>query len=103
MTTSDKVVIYGAGVLGSKIYLYIKYDGLAHIVAWLDKNDKVYSDQGLPVENPEVFFSVKQDYDYILIANITEGIADSIRMYLICKGVPEDKIRWFTKEFRGLN
>lgn len=103
VTTSDNVVIYGAGVLGSKIYSYIKDDGLAHIVAWLDKNDKVYSDQGLPVENPEVFFSVKQDYDYILIANITEGIADSIRMYLICKGVPEDKIRWFTKEFRGLN
>lgn len=99
----DRVVVYGAGVLGSKIYSYIKDDGRAHIVAWLDKNDKVYSDQGLPVENPEVFFSVKQEYDYILIANITESIAGSIRDYLTGKGVPEEIIRWFTKEFRGIS
>ena len=103
VTTSDKIVIYGAGVLGSKIYSYINEDGRAHIVAWLDKNDKVYSDQGLSVENPEVFFSVKQDYDYILIANITETIADQIREYLIRHGIPDAKIRWFSEKFRGMN
>lgn len=65
------------------------------------RNYMLALDQGLPVENPEVFFSVKQDYDYILIANITESIAESIRDYLIGKGVPTDKIRWFTEEFIG--
>lgn len=103
VTTGDKIVIYGAGVLGSKIYSYINDDGRAHIVAWLDENDKVYSDQGLSVENPEVFFSVKQDYDYILIANITETIADQIREYLIRHGIPDAKIRWFSEKFRGMN
>lgn len=96
----DNVVIYGAGVLGQKIYKYLKRENI-HIVAWLDKNWETYQLNGYDVISPDELDKLINCYDYILIANITEKTARSIKKYLLKQGIPDDKIRWFTEEFRG--
>ena len=98
--TGQKVIIYGAGVLGQKIYRYLKKVDEQMIAAWVDKNYAVYSRRGLAVVSPEVIPEMISEIDCIVIANITEKIAESIRNYLLEMNVPGEKIRWFTYEFR---
>ena len=96
----ERIVIYGAGVLGQKIYKYLKKVDEQMIAAWVDKNYAVYSGRGLAVASPEVIQDMLSKIDYIIIANITERIAESIRNYLLEMNVPGEKIRWFICDFR---
>lgn len=98
----DRLVIYGAGVLGQKIYRYLEEDGRVKLTAWLDKNYEVYRKQGLPVDGPDILAEGNLEYDYILIANITEKVAMAIKDFLCSVGVAENKIKWFSAEFRGI-
>ena len=70
------------------------------MAAWVDKNYAVYSGRGLAVVSPEVIPDMISEIDCIVIANITERIAESIRNYLLEMNVPDEKIRWFTCDFR---
>lgn len=96
----ERFVIYGAGVLGQKIYKYLKHQEVS-VVAWMDKNWKTYHVNGYDVVSPDELNNLVDKYDYILIANITEKTAMSIKEYLLNKGVILDKIRWFTEDFCG--
>lgn len=98
----DRVIIYGAGVLGQKIYSYLDSDQRVKIVSWLDKNYMIYRNDKLPVFNPKKIVALEGQYDYVIIANITETVATSIKRYLLDMGVDIDKIRWFSRDFRGL-
>lgn len=98
---NDRIVIYGAGVLGQKIYRYLEKDGRVKLMGWLDKSYEVYRKQGLSVDNPEELMEKGLEFDYMLIANITESVAMAIRDFLLVSGVAEEKIRWFSAEFRG--
>lgn len=94
----SRVVIYGAGVLGQKMYRYLSaVDGM-EIVLWVDKNYMTYRENGMNVKHPENILSLI-DYDYILIANTVRRTADSIRQYLDNMGIMKEKIRWFSEEF----
>lgn len=97
---TDKVIIYGAGVLGQKIYKYLEQRKI-NIVMWLDKNSDIYRSKGYNVDNCRRIEKLEVEYDYILIANITEDTAKDIKDYLLNKGVPSEKIKWFTDEFCG--
>lgn len=98
--SGDKVVIYGAGVLGQRIYKYLKAEGRVEVIDWLDKNYTNYQKNGFDVHAPEVLKDMGTLYDYILIANISEKVAKVIRRFLVELGIEDGKIRWFTKEFR---
>lgn len=94
----SRVVIYGAGALGQKIYHYIKDSGKAEVCAWLDRNWKVYRESAFEVDAPERITELGE-YDNVIIANITKKTAISMRNYMKDLGVKEEKIRWFSKEF----
>lgn len=100
LDSGNRVVIYGAGVLGQKVYSYLQKFRQIQVMAWVDRNWKVYQQQGLTVAAPEEILENNIEFDKILIANITEKTAVSIRDFLLNKGIPEEKIYWFTKEFR---
>lgn len=95
----SRVVIYGAGVLGQKIYHYIEGSGKAEICGWLDRNWEVYRENGFSVDPPEKIMELEGTYDYVIIANITPKSAASMEGYMKKLGVVEDKIRWFSEEF----
>lgn len=93
----NRIIIYGAGVLGQKIYNYLSSNN-AGIIAWIDKNWQTYRNNGMNVDSPEKLKTL--NFEYVIIANITENVAISIRRNLISMGIEPDKVRWFTDEFR---
>ena len=101
LRAGERIVLYGAGALGQGLYAYLKRDGRTEIAGWLDRSCEAYREQGFPVDCPERLRDRDWTYDYILIANATESTAMSIRNFLLSVGVKEEKIRWFTEEFRG--
>lgn len=97
----DRLIVYGAGTLGQKIYHYLKTDGRVRLTGWLDKNYEVYRRQGFPVDSPDILMEPGVEFDYILIANITESATMAIKDFLLSAGVDEKKIKWFMPKFRG--
>ena len=95
----SRVVIYGAGVLGQKIYNYINDGGKVEICAWLDRNWENYRKNGLKVDTPERIIELDGKYDIVIIANITQKTAVSMKNYMKKLGVKEKKIRWFSEKF----
>ena len=94
-----KVILYGAGGLGQKLYTYMNKCGRDKVVAWVDQNWSVYNKSGLRVEPPKNISNYEGKYQYILIANISCNTAKSIKEYLLDMGVNENKIRWFSEKF----
>jgi hypothetical protein len=97
----SRVIIYGAGVLGQKLYGYLSKDGNLSVTAWLDRNYETYQDRAMDVQAPERLNDSDLSYDYILIANISEDTSKHIKKDLMNLGVTENRIRWFTPEFCG--
>lgn len=97
----NRIIIYGAGVMGKRIHDYLVNDKKITITMWIDKNYIEYQKRGMDVISP---LYIKQcEYDYVIIANITESVAIEIFEYLISLGVDKEKIRWFTSDFTGKN
>lgn len=95
----SRVIIYGAGVLGQKMYRYLAEKEEISIVLWVDRKDTVYRENGFGVCAPDEIWKVT-DYDFILIANTAQDAAGNIRQYLVDNGIDNKKILWFSEEFR---
>ena len=63
----SRIVLYGAGAYGQRIYHFLKKTGFCSVAAWVDRNYKELGRMGLLVESPEVIPGVS--YDAIVIAN----------------------------------
>lgn len=63
----SKIVLYGAGTYGQRLYGYLKRTGFCRIAVWVDRNYAEFQKMGLEVEDPEQIEKV--NYDYIVIAN----------------------------------
>lgn len=91
-----KIVLYGAGEVGKDYYAQIvKYEN-CDIVAWVDKNPKVFP-----------YYEVKAvqeldriQFDCILIAVKNQKIAKDIESELNALGVGRDKILWSEPKYK---
>lgn len=97
----SRIVIYGASFLGQTIDRYIRSmkDNQVETVLWIDRAYDNFRRQGLPVSPPEAIQNLKDTYDYVLIASVTERIVHSMKECLLDLNVPEDKILWLTETF----
>jgi len=95
---NSRIIIYGAGVLGQKMYKYLSQIEDISIVLWVDKNFRSYIEKGMDVKEPESIIGC-ENYDYILIANTVLQTAEVIKKYLLGLNVVEAKIKWFTPDF----
>lgn len=95
----SRVIIYGAGVTGQQMYQYLTNCRILEVLLWVDRSAAHYQREGLAVNMPEDIRNLKGEYDYILIANVSQSSADSIREYLLRLQVPAEKIRWLSKSF----
>lgn len=89
VTKNDKVILYGAGIIGRGFYaqnLLLEY---CNIVAWVDKN---YENLHKPVEGFDILKN--GDYDKVIIAIEDDVVATKIKDSLIDLGVRIDKIKW---------
>lgn len=94
-----RIVIYGAGILGQQIYHYLFDYDYAKILLWVDRNAEYYQEIGMNISLPEQITQLEDQFDYILIANTRQAIADEIRHYLLKMNIPAAKIRWFSEKF----
>lgn len=87
----SKVILYGAGIVGTSFYECLRGEQYAEVAAWVDKN---YAKQELiyPVKSPDVI--EKTAFDFAVIAIESEPVAQEIRRELVNRGVPEEKIIW---------
>ena len=83
----DKVVLYGAGVVGWNYYHQTKHLKDINYVLWVDKN---YHSDGIQ----EVKNILGLQYDYILIAVLEQNLAEKIREELKDMNVEVEKILW---------
>lgn len=87
---SARVVLYGAGMVGIHMHHYIQSLEKDALVYWADQK---YEQIGIEeVGSPEGI--LKCNYDYVLIAILSENAVRSAKKTLIKLGVPEEKIRW---------
>ena len=84
-----KVVIYGAGKVGQTLIKQNEKYKFCNVVLWVDKNYKKF-DIKLKIASPK---KIKEmNYDYIIIAVQTPGLAREIRNELMTLGISKNKI-----------
>lgn len=88
----SKIILYGAGKVGTDYYWQIYRRKLAELVLWVDKRWMEYQNDYTPVYAPEEI--TNHVYDYIIIAVTKKELADEIRKELIQKEIAEEKILW---------
>lgn len=84
-----KVILYGAGKVGTDYYKQIVGNEKQQIVAWIDRNPV-----GSAVKSPDCL--KRLEYDSILLAVAKEEVANEIREYLLNGGICDNpsKILW---------
>lgn len=95
---NSRIILYGAGVLGQRIYHYLKKNELANVVLWVDRNYKVYQSNHLEVYDPKEIMCFPL-YDFILIANSSERSVKDIIKYLCKMRILRNRIRWLKTWF----
>ena len=88
---NQKIVLYGAGVVGKSYYRQLIENHYCEIVLWVDREFETIRTSMYPVNNPEEIKKV--EYDYIVIAGV--NIEESGRIRDILKlqyNVAEEKI-----------
>ncbi len=95
ISKKDKIIIYGAGVVGINIHDYVKSVG-GNIVYWVDRNYNSLKSE-LEVSAPQDIINI--DFDYVIIAIFSEGAVKSAKEWLKKEGVPEDKILWVEQKY----
>ncbi len=93
---NSKIILYGAGQCGINLYNYAKNIYNDNLVCWVDKNFE-FLGQFYNVEGPNKIQEI--DYDYIVIAIMSECALDSVKKDLHRMGVPQEKIRWIKDEY----
>ncbi len=86
-----RVVIYGAGQAGKRIFSEYNADEKYDITAWTDINYEEYAKRGYPVSSIEN--AISGEYDYIVIAMTNKIAVRSAKCILKELGVPDEKIQ----------
>ena len=89
---AKRVVIYGAGKIGKKIFDELNNSNDTFISAWTDIDFERYRNQGLPTIS--INEAMSRQYDYIIIAIRNSIAIKSAKCILKELGVDESKIRY---------
>ncbi len=84
----DRIVLYGAGMVGQTYKEQIKRTSFCEVVLWVDKNYKHFQDMG--VSSISEIMSVS--YDKVLIAIADPKIVEEVKNNLFDIGVQKEKI-----------
>lgn len=87
-----KVILYGAGNVGSDYYKQIKDCMNMILCGWVDKNYRKYQEEGLDVQPIEHIYET--GYDYILVAVRKQTVFQEIKKELMDMGILGGAIIW---------
>lgn len=89
ISKKERIVLYGAGVMGIKYYNYFLEKGI-NICLWVDKRWKELDYNNLsPVER-----IYSENFDKIIIASIKNNVIKNIKEELEQNGIDREKIRY---------
>lgn len=86
----SRIVLYGAGDVGSLYYRQIEKLNLYSLVGWVDENYRRYLDKGLNVVSPQVLEEL--EFDYLIVAIKKNEVIQEIVKFLQKKDIPQEKI-----------
>lgn len=92
---NSRVVLYGMGLYGQRMYAFLKRTGFCQVVAAADRNYAMLQQKGLSVICPEEI--VNYGFDAIVVTMSFAGAAASVKAYL-SKRFPEDQIHMIDKK-----
>lgn len=91
-----KIMLYGAGRVGTSYYDVLGKSKLVELVAWADKKhvqkDSSREKLQVPLITPEQIMNYT--FDVVLVAVLKKSIYDSIRSELLKLGILSEKICW---------
>ena len=99
ISDGSRIIIFGAGLLGTNLYYYYTEKKSSHVVAWIDSNWHSFGSLHGLVQAPEAVTQLEGQFDLILIANVKSSSAVQMRRRLLELGISEDRIRWLTTDF----
>lgn len=89
----EKVILYGAGKFGQDLYSRLKEDQEHEVVLWVDKKAEYCRQRGLAevcdISKIDIASNIK-----VVIAVMSEEVADGIRTELSLMGIDEKRIVW---------
>lgn len=89
---SAKIILYGAGKMGSSYYEQLQRDRRIEVVLWVDKNYQKMNIEGRPVAGTD---RIKEtEFDFILIAIENRAVAMEAMEELERNGTDHKKIIW---------
>lgn len=86
----DRIILYGAGEVGTDYYEEFKRENSCQVVAWVDENYQNIKEKEIRVESPETIIRFR--YDYIIIAVSGGQPIREIKDKLHAMGVSDAKI-----------
>lgn len=88
-----RIVLYGAGKYGRKLYERLCDEKRLELVKWVDRK-QTYQAEDYPEQVESVDALKTADFDQLVIGVADPALAASIRSELIAAGIPENKLFW---------
>mgnify|MGYP004521428189 CR=1 FL=1 len=88
VANGKKIVLYGAGNVGKTYYKQLTKIDYCNEIYWIDKNAEYMSDKR--IQSIDYIDNIVFDYVVIAIENV--NICDSVKDWLISRGIDKDKI-----------
>lgn len=92
-----RVILYGAGKVGTGLYIQNVLENHCQIVAWVDKSPK---NKPFPVEGLDALKREKNNVDYILISIENRATAEKVKQFLLRDGWKEEHILLYDMEYK---
>ena len=86
----SKVILYGAGRVGSDYYTQLIKTEYCEVVAWVDKAYEKFMNNKNVIQPPDIINTL--EYDYIIIAIKDIAVRNIVKRYLKSMNVKEDSI-----------
>ncbi len=93
---TDKIVLYGAGVVGIFLENYINNINKGNMVKWVDKNFARFKKE-IGISSPCTLLKI--DFDYIVISILSKDAVESAKIDLQKMGIEEHKILWIKDRY----
>lgn len=89
---NKRVILYGAGAVGRDYYSQIRLYMSINLVAWIDQNAQNMESEYCEIET--VNHILTREFDYIVIAVLSERQAAHIKEELAAMGIGENRLIW---------
>ena len=86
-----RIVLYGAGNIGTKVKAELDADSGIKIVLWVDLNKTGEMIEGTTIQNPDAI-KTSEDYDAVLIGIDNTKVSEKVSLFLEEMGVDQEKI-----------